>query len=702
MKGYFFLFILTITVILLLSACDLSALGGGEAATTAPATTVAPGTTAAPVTTAGAVTAPLTTESPVTTAPVTTAPVTTAPIRQNPIVGVRELSSGALQVTLEDNTKTSLGSAPVREGYNSVECIAHSLDGGILTLTLRDSAALNIANEFLNAAPAPLTVRIREMGGNFEWAAVGSSDWRAFSSVKPAAAGNTVLSLLCEATEYGKADMPTEDRMILVISGNTLRFRARNWVEPGYDFCMNAELHYASSNGNFNFIRSDVIPSSTAEDSVAVSRSTQFKLMGDEIPPVSINGCILGSNHGYNLISATPNSAALRESDIGTVFTREGDSQRYVLVKATESELWFCPFDDDAMASGDFQKYVFGAKGMLAVGDILATESALSNGKKTLTASQSVTLKQLFSSTNHAEQHAYLNGTTEVDLTKDGVYYAEFVDFHETYDVYFLPAMLEHLIEDIGWNTNESYHGEDIEDAYFSFSTTHRFLKNGSYTVYETVTLKRAQGNVRCYGVMSGSFGEPDHYVYAAGSTTLGTPTLQENANAYAKGGENVRSYYQFTDTIGTKGMNVGYYPYFGIARNGEREAALAATNGEVGYWYTSYKMYPYLLKGYEMESGDSFSFIGYHVPTVKLDSDFFAVDWYFVGDEIYLQLHTDHAVSRKYVSLPNSDYLVGMTVTVDEATEGVTVHSTEITAGGIEIETDGAGYVFVKLTPAS
>ena len=602
-------------------------------------------------------------------------------------------------MTFKDGTTVTLGTAPLREGYNSVTCVGYSLNDGTLTLTLRDSAATNIANQFLETAPAPLTVRVREVGGELAWAPEEGGEWHTFSPAKPATGTASILTRLSEATEYGMASLPAEESMIFVISGNTLRFRAKNWVQEGYDFCTNAELHYARSNGNFNLTRTNVIPSSTDHASVAISSATHFKDTSDEIPPVEVNGCILGSNHGYNLISSIPNTPELSEDDIGAVFTRKGDGQRYVLIMATDAELWLCPYDDTAMESGDFKAYVFGKKGMIASGDALTAEDPLSNGKKELTATADATLKQLFSSTNHREQHAYLNGITEVDLTKDGVYYAEFIDFHETYDVYYLPAMLESLMGNVGWNTNESYHSDDIKDVYFSFSTTHRFLKNGSYTVYETVTLDKAQGKVRCYGVMSGPFSEKDHYVYAAGSTTLGTPTLQEGQNAYAKGDENVRSYYQLTDPEGTKAMNVGYYPYFGIAKDGEREAALAATNGEVGYWYTSYKMYPYLLKGFEMEQGDSFSFIGYHVPTVKLDSDFFAVDWYFVGDDIYLQLHTDRAVERKFVALPNSDYLTGLTVTVDEATEGVTVHSTVITAEGIEIETTGAGYVFVKLT---
>ncbi len=675
--------------VLALSACDLAGMLGG-------------GTTTAPEATA----TPVTTESPVTTAPpvTTVPPVTTAPpvaVKENPIKAVKTLSSGAIQMTFEDNTKSNLGTAPVREGYNSVECVAYSLADGILTLTLRDSAAVNIANEFLEQAPAPLTVRIREMDGSLEWAPAEGDAWQVFSPVKPATGAASILTRLTEATEYGKVTLPTEESMIFVISGNTLRFRARSWVEPGKDFCTNAELHSAASNGNFMFRRFDVIPSSTEAGSVAATGDTLFKSADDEIPSINMNSTYISARHGYYLISAVPNAARLTEEDIGAVFTRVSDGQRYVLVKLVgESELWFCPFDDEAMASGDFGKYAFGSNGLLAAGDELTASSSLSSGTRKLSVTKNATLSQFYIATNHAEQHAYLNGTVEVDLTKDGIYRAEFVDLYEAYDVIYLPTMLRHLMDNVGWNTNDTHHDESIADAYLSYIHTHRFHKNGSYTVYQTVEIKQSLRNVHYYGVMSMPFTGSSHYVYAPGSTNVGTPTQQTDTAVEAEGDTTIRSFYQLTDPIGTKGINVGYYPHFGIATDEERPAALGNRNGvAAGQWYGSRKMYPYLFMNQDMAAGDEISFIGYHVPTVKLDDDFFAVDWYFVGDDIYLSLHTDRAVGRKFVALPNSDYLLGLTVTVDEASEGVTVHSTAITEAGIEIETAGAGYVTVKLS---
>ena len=63
--------------------------------------------------------------------------------------------------------------------------------------------------------------------------------------------------------------------------------------------------------------------------------------------------------------------------------------------------------------------------------------------------------------------------------------------------------------------------------------------------------------------------------------------------------------------------------------------------------------------------------------------------------------MHTDKAVAERTVALPNAEYLVGLSITVDEASDGFTVISDTVTADGITVSTTGAGYVTLKLTPA-
>ena len=310
-----------------------------------------------------------------------------------------------------------------------------------------------------------------------------------------------------------------------------------------------------------------------------------------------------------------------------------------------------------------------------------------------------------------------------MDLTKDGVYNAEFVDFYETYDVLYLPTVLKTLMKNVGKNTNASHYDESIEDSYLTYIQTHRFHENGSYTVYQTIEFNTDVVNVHQYGVMAEPFGTRDGvvddtlYLYAPGAEKYaekisskeynyiendGTPIAHKKGNyVYVLGDYTLRSFYFFVDANYSKGVNVGYYPYFGIATDEYREEMINRYgNIGVGEWSHITKMYPHLFKAATVEAGYSFSFIGYHTPTVPFDDDFYAVSWYFVGDEIYLSMNTDKAVAERTVAIPNAEYLVGLSISIEDASEGFTVVSDTVTANGITVSTTGAGYVTIKLTP--
>ena len=570
----------------------------------------------------------------------------------------------------------------------------HSFDkeSGILTLTLFDSVAENIALSHLDKElPALLSVCLRENDKNLEWAYEGSDEWRVLCK----AIGSTEkpLALLREATGFAKTELPTDEGVTFVISGNDLRFRAKNWQNTGFDFCNDAYLHSPATD-NFLLNRLTEVSSALSDD--AMDKGTVFKWAGDEIPAISMNGTWIAGAHGYYCISSVPNSAGFTEADIGRVFTRDSDGQRYVLVKVP-SAVWFCPFDDQAMESGDFTSYGFPQKGFLQENDVLTYEK--DGAKASFTVIKKAEQMQFRFPSNHRVQHAFLNGTVEVDLTRDGVYNAEFVDFYEAYDVVYLPTVLNYLMDNVGNNTNASHYDESIEDSYLTYFQTHRFHKNGSYTVYQTVRFNTDVKNVTYYGVMSGPFDGESQYVYAPGAENCGTPTYDEKGDSfYTKGDYTIRSFYHSPDATFQKAINVGYYPYFGVATDEIRQEVVDRF-GSAGEWYNSMKMYPHLYKAPTMSAGDEISFIGYHIPTMRLDEDVFAANPYFVDDEIYLTINLQNAVTEKAVSLPNSDYLVGLSISVEEASEGVTVHSTEVGADGIHVSSTGAGYITLKLT---
>ena len=692
MKRSLLFFLLLAAAALLLVACG----GTAPAETTPPSSTTEAATTTAAITTT------------VTTTAVTTAPA--LPVSENYIKETQVLSGGGLRITYRDGTKLNLGSLALREGYNSAS-IAHTLDRytGILTLTVTESATTNIANRHLGTAAAPTTLNLRENNGMLEWTLGGKEDWQALCRADGLglSEGVTPMTALAEILEIGKVEKAEGEGVVFVISENKLRFRARDWKE-GTDLVTDAKLG-GSANKKFNMSTIAEISASLSLGSTSTSKSDgylRFKDASDDIKPIQMNGTNIGANHGYYVISAIKNPMLdpKDESDIGSIW--EADGVRYVLVRITATKeasgevmLWFCPYYDEAMETGYF-KYK-----KIAAGATITHVSGATHTESFTTPNDSVQA-QFYIALNHYYEAAFLNGTEEVDLYKDGTYTAEFVDFYEEYDLIYLPTMLEALIDNVGWNTDMSHCSEDIADSYVTFHNTYRFHKNGACVVYSEYEFKQDVKITYMGGVQSGKFAEETHYIYVPGTTTLAVPTLQGSATVNV--GVNhlddptrlTTSYFQFTDENGTKGMNIGFNPLYGTAVNEERWKYIGKKESDdnLAFYYTSYKMYPRLISNCNLEAGTKISCIAYRLPSYILDDDFTAINWYWVGDDIYLSLHTDTPLNKTVTVLPA--YMNGMSVEVIEASGTFDVKSDTIENGSIDVQSSAEGYAIVKLSP--
>ena len=747
-KRFLLLLLVLVSVIAVLASCgdEPDSTTEADATTTAPVTTTEPNTTTEPAVT----TAPVTTEAPTTTAeppvtstvPVTTAepPVTTtapAPATQPPVTTttpvttaapavvapfkkVQTLSSGALRITFEDGTMNTLGFISLREGYNSAEVTAYSLDKatGILSLTIRESAAVNTANIFLENAPVDVTLRLREYAGNLEWASADAEDWQVLCTK----GASKALEQLATAAGIGKhAAVTPGTGTILAIGENSLRFRATEW-RTGYHLVNDAVYSRDSHNRFFNLSAIREVPESLAINSVSTSGLTNWKGTGDDITPVNINGTYIGANHGYNIIAKIPNPGKT-ENDIGSVW-QKSDGQQFVLVYVTASELWLCPFDNESMASGNFAKYA--AKQLISAGDVLTHVETDYGGaentfKITAAAGNPSDDMQFYVAVNHVVRRAFVDGLIEVDPTVDGAYEGEFIDFYESYDIIYLPTMLEYLMENVGRNDNDSHHTDKLTESYMTFHNTYRFHKNGATVVYTSYEVKKDIVLSIFAGVQSGAF-SPDeakgegHYVYVPGTTTYAKPTLQTNSQFYVGTGSEkdgitgnlanpdrlVTSYFQMTKPDGSKAMNLGFCPEFGYGIDENRREYLGINKNagsNLAFYFTSHKMYPKLLSNTTMTTGTVIDFISYRIPTNKTDEDFTAINWYWVDDVIYLSLHTDKAVAERTVTLP--EYMNGMTATVIEGSTSFTVVSDMIKDNTVTVSSTDAGYAIIKLTPA-
>ncbi|MBO7762473.1 MAG: hypothetical protein J6T24_06715 [Clostridia bacterium] len=692
MKRSLLFFLLLAVAALLLVACG----GTTPAETTPPSSTTEAATTTTAVTTT------------VMTTTVTTAPA--LPVSENYIKETQVLSGGGLRITYRDGTKLNLGRLDLREGYNSAS-IAHTLDRytGILTLTVTESASVNIANRQLGTAATPTALSLRENNGLLEWTLCGTEDWaplcRADGRGLPE--GVTPLYELADILSIGRVEKADGDKVVLVISENKLRFRAREWKD-GTDLVTDAKLG-GSANKKFNMSTIAEIPASLSLESISTAKVDgylRFKDAGDDIKPIQMNGTNIGANHGYYVISAIKNPMLdpKDESDIGSIW--EADGVRYVLVRITATKeaggevmLWFCPYYDEAMETGYFNYK------QIAAGATITHVSGATHTESFTTADASVQA-QFYIALNHYYEAAFLNGTEEVDLYKDGTYTAEFIDFYEEYDLIYLPTMLEALIDNVGWNTDMSHCSEDIADSYVTFQNTYRFHKNGACVVYSEYDFHKDVKITYMGGVQSGKFAEETHYIYVPGTTNLAVPTLQGSATVnvgvdhLAIPDRLTTSYFQFTDDNGTKGMNIGFNPLYGTAVNEVRWNYIGkkTSDSNLAFYYNTYKMYPRLISNCELAAGTKISCVAYRLPSYILDDDFTAINWYWVGDDIYLSLHTDTPLQKTVTVLP--EYMNGMSVEVIEASYSFDVQSKTVENGSINILSSSEGYAIIKLSP--
>ena len=636
-----------------------------------------------------------------TTAPTTTATVTTtSSVSTNPIASATRLDDGRLRIKYTDGKNHILGVPGTNPNGNNAVLADYALGAdGVLTLTFRDSASYNTANVLLEKTFYSVTLRIREANGNLEWAREGSDSFTVLCPAKQNTnAADPLNQLIAAADLFGNDDFLGKG-MIFTVSGNKLRFRATEWKD-GLDFCNDADYSRSGGNRYFNLTSMKVVSDSLAHTDA--TSGTTWKGTGDDCTPLHFNGTYIGANHGYNIIAKIPN-ADKTNKDIGSVWKDE-KGQKFCIVRITNGDLWMCPFDDDSMADGNFAEYC--ATVIIKAGTTLTHVSGATNKADISVATDNDPKDmQFFVSANHIERRAFLNGVKEVDPKADGVYEAEFIDFYESYDIMYLPAVLKYLQKNVGRNDDDSHHVDEIEGAYVNVKNTYRFHKNGSIVVYSDYVFEKDIPKLGMIsGVQSGALTSTNQYIYLPGTTTYAVPRIQNaTASTYVKKSELVNpnvpvsSYFQMTDALGTKAMNLGYCTTYGY---GIPEARLPYLKGSMGFYYTSLKMYPHLFTDGSLKAGDRINFISYRIPSEATDSDFTAINWYWVDDDIYLSLHTTKEVAERKVDLP--DYMDGMTITSVEGSASFTVSSTTVAADGITVSSTGAGYTIVKLSPAN
>ncbi|MBR7095199.1 MAG: hypothetical protein IKC73_03170 [Clostridia bacterium] len=585
----------------------------------------------------------------------------------------------------------TLGKITPHRGQNSVIVKERREEDGVLSLLLADSADESLPRRMLGTAKPPRRVYLRKEGDVLSWCDEKGGVFLPLCAVD----SRDILLRLAEATGIGRSRDVCGRGVILTVKGNELRFRATDWRE-GKHICHDAMYSAPLGNRHFDFHSIREVDADMPVSEVVTGVS--FKGMIDDIAPLHLNGGYIAGNHGFSVIAALPNTAKKTERDVGSVW-KNADGVTFVLVRATDEAVWLCPFSETSMQSGRFS-YV-----AIKEGEVLtAVRGAADPTPITATADSKRT--QLHPSVNHVTRAAFLEGETEVDLGRDGIYTAEFIDLYERYDVIYLPPMLAYLMENAGACTNESYWLDRHERALFTVEYAYRIEKNGACVVFCRYEFHKDVDAAIVAGVQSIPMGG-DHYVYVPGTKHCATPRLQHAGEEIDISAETdlvdperlPTSYFQFTDPAGSRSMNLGYVPGYGYADPSLRRRYLGEGVSNLGFYATTYKMYPKLLANTKLPAGEVIDFIAYRIPGFSTDPDFTAINHYTLGDDIYLQLHTAGGFAHRTVALPaemNGRRLLPLDVSS-------TLHLTSETVekGRIALSADGPAYGIYLLRKA-
>ncbi len=585
-----------------------------------------------------------------------------------------------------------LGKITPHRGQNSVIVKESVEKDGILSLLLADSADESLPRRMLGTAKEPTRLYLRASGEVLEWAPESGTPFQPLC----AADSPNILEHLARASGVGRARETYGRGVILTVRGNDLRFRATAW-RCGKHLCHDAVYASPSCNRHFNFT---VLREVDADAPVTeVATGVSFKGMIDDITPMHLNGTYIGGNHGYSLIAAIPNTAGKTERDIGSVW-QNASGDTFVLVRADSERLWLCPFTAVAMQTGRFS-YI-----AIKEGETLTAVRGAADPTP-ITAAADSKRTQLHPSVNHVYRAAFLEGEAEVDLTRDGIYTAEFIDLYERYDILYLPPMLTYLMENAGSCDNDSHWLDRHERSYITVHYAYRFQKNGACLVFCTYEFKEDVEAGIIAGVQSIALAG-DHYVCVPGTRHCATPRLHKEGERIDVSAETdlldperlPTSYFQFSDSAGSRSMNLGYVPGYGYADPDLRRRYLGEGPGNLAFYATTYKMYPKLLANTKLPAGSVIDFIAYRIPGVATDPDFTAINWYWLGDDIYLGLHTAKAVAARTVTLPAE--MNGRRLIPLDISEGFTLYSERV-ENGIRVETSGPAYglyVLKKVRP--
>lgn len=477
-----------------------------------------------------------------------------------------------------------------------------------------------------------------------------------------------------------------DKNMTLVIDDNNLYVRAKRFTNDK-DFVWKMVKVKDSNNKYFNIVNINTCPAVTADEDTTASL-TQWKNAVDDISPPNVMGTYIGANHGFNCVDKiTATAHGKSDADIGSVWV-DATSKTYVLTHIYDANtLGFVMFNDKNMADGKM------GYGTPAVGTAFTHQSGATNTNSvTVEARESTQLWQCF---NKYSMSILVDGV-DIDEDESAIHTGDRVEILTQYNVIYVPAMLQYLMDNVGNNDGDSQHSDEIEDYYMTMYINYQFNRNGSISTYSSFYMNKdiVVGYISLVQSMAIS---STPYTYVPDTTTYQTPVLHTGVeqkittNDWSDKEKVPYRFYQFADDTFGKGIILTYDRSVGWGSNEKRISQLDYT---MRYANTK-KMYPCFIAGGTVPNRTYFDGLAVRVPLYKYDPDITSVGWYWCSDDIILMIDA-HQTVNKDIALP--DYMNNMRVEVLDKTDSCNVGQTYIFNNKLRFQCTDYGYVVLRL----
>ena len=470
------------------------------------------------------------------------------------------------------------------------------------------------------------------------------------------APANAAYMIVNARVSDGHAAVQEEDPFTFVRSGSSGGFPLASEVSPGVYNVGNDNYVYSvntagSGNGLFNYS--------------ALSRlGAAFKGVNDDITPTNfVSAGYIGANHGYNFIYEWEiTNHGLTNSDIGKVATDSNNAQ-WVIIKIISSD----KIEVGCLSSNWWRLKTSNIPASINFGTALPINSS--------------TLKQLYPSVK--------NGS--VSLVENNSQKAVFV---ESYDIIDLGVGIDALIANVGSNTNDSI--VSLSDSLATIRNIYEFQPNGVVIIKGNLIIRKASRSLNFYGgVQSARFGTTGEFFAVPGTSIKALQTLNGSQVRFDRSIWDDSSKPPFIYEQAAYENNAYSRMFFTgfIADEAERNGEIY---NEAGFFYTSYKMYPFLINPNAAQAaGKTYSFIAFRLPAYvnEVSATFPFVAYCKIDDVYYLVVKTLGAVSGA-LDLPPELYGKNVEVLVSEYVST----STELAINALDITATQEGTLFVKL----